>query len=342
MNVLLVLPPNQPRSGGNITYSTRIKKGLAPHKIDIEIQSLDSVQLHHYEKADIVHVFNAFRTGRFVLPIVKELEKPMILTITGTDINEYMTKEETREETYQVVEYASQIIQLTQTSRQQLIDLVPSGGAKSVVVNLGIDLPKRNEKTRADFGFQDGEFVFLLPAGIRPVKNPLAAYEPLRRVHGRYPAVRFAVAGPAMDQTLFSEFEKKMDSTEWAIYLGEVDHQDMPALLAAADVILNTSKSEGLSHALLEGMFLGKPVLASRVPGNVDLIEDGVNGFLYSNEDEFAEKAIWYIEDSQLRHQLAAAGQQWVKDRYSVQREIETIKKIYEEVMSREYSFKGE
>lgn len=342
MNLLLVLPPQQPKSGGNITYSNRIKKGLSPRGIHLNILSLDRVEPYHYEQADIVHVFNAFRTGRFVLPTVQRLRKPMILTITGTDINEYMTKAETREETYNVVEYASRIIQLTHSSRQQLIDLVPSAAAKSIVVNLGVDLPAVNEKTRRDFGLNEQDFIFLLPAGIRPVKDPLAAFEPLRRVHERFPATRFVVAGPAMEQNLFADFMEKANSVDWVTYLGEVDHADMPALLLSANVVLNTSKSEGLSHALLEGMSLGKPVLASRVPGNIDLVTDGSNGFLFDNEDEFVEKAVRYIEDSQLRQQLAVTGQQWVQEHYSVQREIDTFQQIYNDVMLESYRVKPE
>lgn len=342
MNILLVLPPNQPITGGNVTYSHRIKKGLAPYGIQISVVSLDEVTMSDYEQADIVHSYNAFRTGRFIVPIVKELKKPMILTITGTDINEYMTKEETRAETYSVVDYASRIIQLTESSRQELIDLVPAAAEKSIVVNLGIDLPPVSNKTRKDFDLPENAFVFLLPAGIRPVKDPLVSYEPLKEVYANHPEIVFAVAGPAMDESLFAEFKHKMDAADWAQYLGEVRHEDMAALLRASDVVLNTSKSEGLSHALLEGMSLGKPVLVTRVAGNVDLISDGENGFLFSSQAEFVEKATRYIEDAKVRNELAQAGQRWVQEHYSVEREIQTFKRIYEEVMNLKYSLQRE
>lgn len=342
MDILLVLPPHQPHTGGNVTYSSRLKKGLAPHNIHINIVSLDQVQPDQYKQADIVHVFNAFRTGRFVLPIVKELKKPMILTITGTDINEYMTKAETRDETFAVVEYASRIIQLTESSRQELIQLVPSAAEKSIVVNLGVDLPPVCGKTRADFQLKEDEFIFLLPAGIRPVKNPLLALEPLQRVHEQHPEVRFVLAGPIMDDNSGREMKEKLNQTDWMIYLGEIEHDEMPALLSLADVVLNTSKSEGLSHALLEAMYLGKPALASRVAGNIDLIQDGINGFLFSSSDEFVEKANLYIEDEQRTHSLAKIGQQWVLDHYSVENEVQTFKKIYEDVRCRTYSMQCE
>ncbi|BCJ87007.1 glycosyltransferase [Effusibacillus dendaii] len=336
MKILIVLPPDQPKSGGNITYSNRIKRGLARHGIQILIKPLDKVEPQDYRDADIVHAFNAFRTGRFVLPVLKETGKPMVLTITGTDINEYMTKEETRKETYGVVQYASRIISLTESSRQELLNLVPDAKCKSLVINLGVDLPKPRGKSRADFGLDDNSFIFMLPAGIRPVKNPLSAYQPISRLHKRFPNVRFVVAGPEMDPALTAEFKNKMDAVDWAHYLGEVEHTDMPDLILASDVVLNTSRSEGLSHALLEAMSLGKPVLASKVPGNIDLIKDGQNGFLFANEDEFVDKGSLYIENADLRETIAAAGRQWVQEQYSVEREMETFRHVYEQVLCKE------
>lgn len=338
VHILLVLPPNQPHTGGNITYSNRLKKGLAPYGIQIEIVCLDHLKPHHYEAANIVHVFNAFRTGRFVLPAVQALGKPMILTITGTDINEYMTKEETRKDTIPVVEYASRIIQLTDSCRQELVQMVPSTADKATVVNLGVDLPPVTPKNRADFGLREDEFIFLLPAGIRPVKNPLLACIPMQILHQHYPHVRFVIAGPMMDENLCEELKDWLGANEWMTYLGEVDYTEMPALMKCADVVLNTSKSEGLSHALLEAMSLGKPVLASRVVGNVDLIQDGFNGFLFSDTEDFVKKAVRYLEEEGLRNRLAATGQQWVQEHYSVDNEIRMFKQIYEDVMCRAYS----
>jgi glycosyltransferase involved in cell wall biosynthesis len=89
-------------------------------------------------------------------------------------------------------------------------------------------------------------------------------------------------------------------------------------------------------------MSLGKPVLATRVAGNVDLIRDGENGFLFSGQEEFVDKATRYIEDEQLRHEMASSGQMWVQEHYSVEREIQTFKHIYDEVMNLRYSFQRE
>ncbi|MGZ6525468.1 MAG: glycosyltransferase, partial [Tumebacillaceae bacterium] len=98
-------------------------------------------------------------------------------------------------------------------------------------------------------------------------------------------------------------------------------------------VIMNTSSSEGLSHALLEAMSIGRPIFASNVPGNRDLIQDGVNGFLYASEDEFVEKATLLYSDASVRERMQQGALQTIEEHYSATREREAFLKMYHEVL---------
>jgi glycosyltransferase involved in cell wall biosynthesis len=334
MNILLLLPPGQPASGGNITYSHRLKRGLAPRGIQIQIVNGDLATEEDFNRADLIHVYNAYRTGCRMLPVIQRFRKPMVLTITGTDVNEYFHQPETHEQMLSVLLYASRIIVLTDSARQELISALPEAADKAHVIHLGVDIPQGVLKSRSDYGFSDEDFIFLLPAGIRPVKDPLAACEPLGRLHGRHPHIRFALAGPRMDENLFRVLDETIQKNDWIRYLGEIPLEEMPALMKLSDVVMNTSKSEGLSHALLEAMFLGKPVLASRVPGNVDLIQDGVNGLLFGDGNELTEKAEALLFDRELRHKLGEAGRRTVEMHYSVKKEIDRFEALYREVLA--------
>lgn len=68
-------------------------------------------------------------------------------------------------------------------------------------------------------------------------------------------------------------------------FLGHVPHERLMAWIRAADVFLLNSTYEGLSHTLLEVMWLGTPAAVSAVGGNVELIEDGVNGRSFAPSD---------------------------------------------------------
>ena len=332
MKILIILPPNQP-AGGNWTYSGRLQRGLEPFGIQITRKALDQVTETDYAAFDIIHSYNAYITGRHIAPIAKRHGKPLVLTMTGTDVNEHLPHPETRPSMVEVVEYASRIVFLTDSARDRLAEVYPSAAGKSVVINLGIDLPTGTGKTRADFGYSDEEFLFLLVAGIRPVKRPLFAFEGLARVHEQHPNVRFLLAGSVFDANTMSEVEQSLSGSDFARYLGEVPYGEIADLYRAADVVMNTSSSEGLSHALLEAMSLGKPILATNVPGNSDLIEDGVDGYLFHDTPELVEKATVLYTDANAREQVAQGALRTIEQHYSLRRELESFRNMYHAVL---------
>jgi glycosyltransferase involved in cell wall biosynthesis len=308
---------------------------LEPQGIHIKRLALDHVQPEDYEAADIIHSYNAYITGRHVAPIAKQYQKPLVLTMTGTDVNEHLQHPETRPSMVEAVEYASAIVCLTQAAADNLAEVYPAAGGKATTINLGIDLPQGSGKTRADYGLEDDEFVFLLVAGIRPVKRPLDALEPLARVHQQFPQVRFVLAGQKLDERSYAEMQEQFAKhADFARYLGAVPYEEIADLYRAADVVMNTSSSEGLSHALLEAMSLGRAILASNVPGNRDLIQDGENGFLYADGDELVEKATTLYTDKQSLVKVSEGALETIRLHYSLERELEAFRTMYHGVLS--------
>ena len=68
----------------------------------------------------------------------------------------------------------------------------------------------------------------------------------------------------------------------------------------------------------IQFMACGVPVVASAVGVNTEIIQDGVNGFLASSEDEWVEKLTRLAEDPQLRRRMGEAGRQTIEERYSL------------------------
>lgn len=83
----------------------------------------------------------------------------------------------------------------------------------------------------------------------------------------------------------------------------------------------------------IQYMSVGIPVVASRVGGNKEIIEDGKNSFLATTENEWIEKLVTLIKDENLRKSIGLAGRKTVEERYSVKvnapRFIEVLKKAY-------------
>ncbi|MGC4085041.1 MAG: glycosyltransferase, partial [Vicinamibacterales bacterium] len=95
-----------------------------------------------------------------------------------------------------------------------------------------------------------------------------------------------AVAWLVGDGPLRSSFEAELAARDLASSVRVLGtRSDVPALLAAADVLVHPSLEEGFSNALLEGMAAGLPVVATAVGGNPEAIVDGVTGYLVPARD---------------------------------------------------------
>ncbi|MBM3251169.1 MAG: glycosyltransferase family 4 protein [Candidatus Omnitrophica bacterium] len=85
----------------------------------------------------------------------------------------------------------------------------------------------------------------------------------------------------------------------------------------------------------IQYMSVGVPVMASRVGGNIEIIQDGINGFLAATENEWLEKLTSLIQDINLRKKMGLAGRKTVEERYSLERNapyfVEILKKAYKD-----------
>ena len=110
---------------------------------------------------------------------------------------------------------------------------------------------------------------------------------------------------------------------------------DAPRLLRAVDVYVSASSREGLPLALVEAMGAGLPVVATRVPGNVDTVDDGVTGFLVRADDpaDMAEAVARLLRAPDLRARMGAAGLERARSLFSVERMVDETARVYRAVM---------
>jgi glycosyltransferase involved in cell wall biosynthesis len=110
---------------------------------------------------------------------------------------------------------------------------------------------------------------------------------------------------------------------------------DIRPLYDLLDLVLLPSRMEGFSQALLEGMALGKPVLASAAAGNLDLIHDGVDGCLVPPLDPAAWAAAIdrLLGDPSLCERLGTAARATARECYSLDRTVERTAAVYRDVL---------
>ncbi|WP_243736973.1 glycosyltransferase [Cupriavidus sp. L7L] len=105
--------------------------------------------------------------------------------------------------------------------------------------------------------------------------------------------------------------------------------QDVRDILHAAHTYLSTAAWEGMPISVIEAMAAGLPVLASRCAGNVDVIDDGINGLLFSVADEAVSCLERLRGDSSLHTDLASGGQQAARQRFAQGRFLDELEQIY-------------
>jgi glycosyltransferase involved in cell wall biosynthesis len=112
--------------------------------------------------------------------------------------------------------------------------------------------------------------------------------------------------------------------------------EDADALLAAADVVVLSSREEGMGSVLLDALFLGKPIVATRAGGIPEVIDDGVTGLLAPVEDPetLGAHVAAVLADPALAERLGKAARSRAND-FSVERMTDLTQAVYERVATR-------
>jgi glycosyltransferase involved in cell wall biosynthesis len=112
---------------------------------------------------------------------------------------------------------------------------------------------------------------------------------------------------------------------------------DVRPLYDLLELVLLPSRSEGLSQALLEGMALGKPVIASAATGNLEVVTDGVNGRLVRPLDPraWALSIEELLADPERAGRLAAAGRETARVTFALEHTVRRTARLYNEVLTR-------
>jgi N-acetyl-alpha-D-glucosaminyl L-malate synthase BshA len=154
------------------------------------------------------------------------------------------------------------------------------------------------------------------------------------RIRRAKPAVLILV-GDGPDLTTGLTLAREMGIAEDVRAIGE--QGDVRALLSIANLFLLPSAQESFGLAALEAMACEVPVVASRVGGLPEVIEDGVSGFLRAPEDldGMAEIGIDLLTDPALAKRIGLAGRDHVRQRYCSDRIVPRYEAYYEEVLTR-------
>lgn len=191
--------------------------------------------------------------------------------------------------------------------------------------------PVRRQAIRSELGVPENGLLLLTVGRLTVQKGHTILLEAIAQISQSNFNVRFAFAGEGPQRAALEAQIAVLGIADKVVLLGVRD--DISDLLLSADVFVQPSLWEGLSLALLEALQAGLAVLATRVEGVVDVVENGQSALLVPPNDvsALAEALERIIQDADLRKRIGQAGQERVEKHYS----IETMCRSYEVLLQK-------
>jgi sugar transferase (PEP-CTERM/EpsH1 system associated) len=295
------------------------------------------VRLFRKERPHIVHSHN-WATLLYTVIAAKIARVPVV--IHGEHGYEDQAAIERRLGTKRLL--ARHVTRLTTVSsniERLLIDLWKVPPEQVTYIPNGIDLDRFPEGAdasglRSEFGLQPSNRVLMSIGRFVPVKNFPFLIRSFARVRERHPEARLLLVG-AGDREGLAALADSLGVGEAVLYPGT--RGDVPALLNLADVYVNSSTFEGMSNTILEAMAASRPVVATAVGGNHELVREGETGFLVPSGDEEAlvDRLHTLLDDDALRSEMGAAARKVVARDHPITRTVDGYNAMYLEAMLR-------
>jgi glycosyltransferase involved in cell wall biosynthesis len=145
--------------------------------------------------------------------------------------------------------------------------------------------------------------------------------------------IEVVIIGDGPRRAALERFVENLKKSAPVHFLGKRD--DARRLIAVFDALVLPSAFEGMPNVVLEAMAAGTPVIASRIPGTIEVIADGETGLLFEpkRSSDLARKVQRLIEEPELGPRLAANARRVVGEKFTVEAMTAGYVKLYEELL---------
>lgn len=179
-------------------------------------------------------------------------------------------------------------------------------------------------RIRRKFGIPEEGPVIGVVARLDPIKNHTCLFEAFDQLKPHFPELTLLVVGDGPEREKLEGI-----ATDGITFLGQCD--DTVTAYRAFDLFVLPSHNEGISNTVLEAMASGLPVVASRVGGNPELIEDGINGSLFSSGDmrNLTNRIYSYLKNPKLARDHGKCAREKVESRFTIEEMVLTYESVW-------------
>lgn len=237
------------------------------------------------------------------------------------------------------------ILTISKEIEKNVLETCPVTKDKVLLHYNGINIEKFDpvnvDKTevRKEFGIADNEVLIGMLARLSPGKGHEEFLYASKKLTEIYDNLRFLIVGdPSFGENDYAGKIKKLSENyglnNKVVFAGF--RSDIPCVLAALDVFAFPSHSEAFGNALVEAMAMGKPSVATKYGGVLDIVVDGVTGYLFNRRDgdDLADKLMLLIDSPEKRTELGRAAREHVVENFASENQIQKLIEFYQRITS--------
>ncbi len=222
------------------------------------------------------------------------------------------------------------LISVSDSVQSQIPGLAALEGVQRRVILPGVDIPSG---AAVDLPLDDDRPPVIGMAGpLEAVKGASFFLRACHRVVEAGQDIRIVIAGSGPEEHSLRQLAGSLNLSRRLTFVdGGVS---MQGYLPAIDIFCLPSLQQGLGVMMLEAMALGRPVIASGVGGVTSVIEDRVTGLIVPPSDSvsLSERILELLRQRDFARQLAAAGQELMRTKFSEQRMLDELLDVYRDV----------
>jgi glycosyltransferase involved in cell wall biosynthesis len=274
------------------------------------------------------HEFGANTYGAIA---ARMLGVPLVATVHG---RQYFPDRATRRAAYRILSHITTVVAVSEDVKRLLVEVTGAAERRIRVVHNGIarwtpPAPDEIARRRAALGIGADERIVGVVGSLYGVKGHRYLLDAAPQILRTQPATRFVIVGRGERETELRAHAVALGLGERVRFLGF--RTDVRDLLSLFDVFALPSLSEGLSIALLEAMAAARPVVATRVGGNPELITDGETGLLVPAGDSprLADAVTRLLQHEREARRLGENAMHRVTRRFGVDKMVEGYQAIY-------------
>jgi glycosyltransferase involved in cell wall biosynthesis len=285
-------------------------------------------------KIDIIHAHMMSPDGLAAIRIGREMKIPVVCTVHGSDIRIYPRRSRAMLWlTKWGLKYADHVIAVSAELRQQALSIAP---ARVSVIRNGGDAnnfrPQSKMDARLKLQLPREAKIILFVGHLRPVKGIEFLLHALAQLDDD---TRLWLVGEGESKDALWIKADELGVLHRCHFVGTQPHTQIPLWLSAADCLVLPSLSEGLPTILIESMFCKTPIVATKVGGVPEIVEDERTGLLVDNENpsQLADAIRRLLSDTDFAKCLADQGYAEAIGRLTWDANAELTVTVYKQVL---------